>query len=95
MYRADNTDTVILNAYLAKTSLGQSTNMVVFGSERPPDVQDMPGYGQSAFWDGRTGTLSVLKNNNRYDISRKTGDPPSSTDQARVLDAANVIVPRL
>jgi hypothetical protein len=95
VYRTHGTDTVRLSAYLAKTSLGQSPNIVVFGSDRPAGVRDIPGYGQASFWDAHTGMLSVLKNNNRYDISRSSGNPPASASQDEVLRAATVIVPKL
>jgi hypothetical protein len=88
-YAAGNTNTARVEAYSAKTSLGQSANTIVFGSGKPADVQDVPGHGQTAYWDNAAKVLFVLKNNNRYDISLASGD------QNDVLRAASVIVPKL
>lgn len=86
-------DTIRLGVYSPKTSLGESTNTVMFGSEKPPGVQDVPGYGQAAYWDAHNGILSVLKNNTRYELSRNTDTSSAAMDD--ILQAADVIVPKL
>jgi phage-related protein len=79
---------VRLVSHIAKTDLGRSANAVVFGSNRPSATQVVQGYGQAAFWDNNTNTLSVLKNNNQYDIS-------VSGDLHDTEPAAAIIVPKL
>lgn len=86
---------VRLRAYHAKTPLGESNNTVAFGSGRPQGVEMIQGHGQAAYWNEQEHELSVLKNNDRYVISRSQGNPPFQTGKDEVLQAANVIVPKL
>lgn len=89
VYQNNADDTIHLSAFIAKSPVGESTNSVTFGSDKPAGVQDMPGYGQAAYWDVHTNVLSVLKNNNRYELSR------SSNMLDDVRQAADRIVPKL
>jgi hypothetical protein len=82
--------TIRLVAHLAKTPLGQSTNAIVFGSDRPSSAQNIPSYGQAAFWDDSIGVLHVLKNNNHYEIILAANVPLREVELA-----ANILVPKL
>lgn len=86
-YRSSES-TLRVTAFAAKSSVGRSTNAITFGSGRPSGVQNEPSYGQSAYWNASTGILSVLKDNNRYDISRTGG-------YDAVKKAADAVVPKL
>ena len=58
-----------LVAHFARTSLGQSKNDLIFGSERPATAVSISGVGQSAFWDPSSSQLNVLSSNNWYIIT--------------------------
>lgn len=92
-YVGNNSSSIKLTAYIAKTSVGESTNSLMFGSGKPGGVQDVPGYGQAAYWDQTTNTLLILKDNNRYDLARTIGSSPATLDD--VLHAADSIIPKL
>jgi hypothetical protein len=89
VYTNATPETIRLEAYIARTALGRSANAVEFGSGRPAEMQNMPEYGQAAFWNNSTGALHVLKNNNRYIISR------TKNNLSDTKTAANIIVPKL
>ena len=89
IYRNSDSVTVRLSAYIAKSSRGESANTVYFGSDKPAGAQDITGYGQAAYWDVHTNVMSVLKNNNRYELWHSS----NALDQAR--QAADNIVPKL
>jgi hypothetical protein len=70
------------------TSSGISSNQNEFGNLRPAGVQDVPGYGDAAYWDGEHGQLNILKNNDWYILSYGTTTPADRTlDQATQLAA--------
>lgn len=92
-YQGNNLSSIKLTAYTAKTSVGVSTNSLLFGSGKPGGVQDVPGYGQAAYWDQTANILFILKDNNRYDLNGTVGSSPAALDD--VLHAANSIVPKL
>ncbi|MBX4188587.1 hypothetical protein KW792_00625 [Candidatus Saccharibacteria bacterium] len=58
-----------LLARIPKTEKGTNSNQSEFGPLKPTTVQDVPGYGEQAFWDADHGQLNILKNNNWYILS--------------------------
>lgn len=78
-----------LVAHLARTSLGQSENDLVFGSERPAGVTPVTGVGQSAFWDPASGQENVLASSNWYIITWNKQNKTVPTQQ--VQQAAEVV----
>lgn len=60
----------------AKTNSGADSNTSVFkGANKPANVQEVGGYGESAFWNPEFGQLNVLKNNNWYILSVGPSNP--------------------
>lgn len=68
----------------AKTDTGAESNQQVFeGGARPPGVQTVEGYGESAFWNPEFGQLNILQNDN-WHVVQVGGSVPSD----RTLDDA-------
>jgi hypothetical protein len=72
-----------LTVKIPKTSNGINSNQGQFGKIKPSDVEDVSGYGDSAYWDVDHGQLDILKNNTWYILSNG-----STTPSARTLDEA-------
>lgn len=69
-----------------KTDRGRTSNVNALGPLRPSGVEDVSGYGDSAYWDGQHGQLNILKNNNWYVLSYGSAAPANrSLDQAKQL----------
>jgi hypothetical protein len=49
-----------------KTDKGAISNSNQFSVVKPADVQDVSGYGDTAYWDNAHAQLDILKNNNWY-----------------------------
>jgi hypothetical protein len=87
-------DTASLLARIPKSDKGVISNNNEFGPLRPVGVQDVPGYGDSAYWDAEHGQLNILKNNNWYVLSfGATASAGRSLDQAKQM--ADLIIDRL
>ena len=83
-----------LLARVPKTPRGETSNSNEFGPFRPSTVQDVPGYGDSAYWDAEHGQLNILKNNTWYILSYGTAAPAGrSLDQTRQL--ADLLINKL
>jgi hypothetical protein len=72
-----------LTVKIPKTSSGINSNRGQFGPIKPSDVEDVSGYGDSAYWDTDHGQLDILKDNTWYILSNG-----SSTPSDRTLDEA-------
>jgi hypothetical protein len=57
----------------ANTSVGASSNDVLFGSGRPSGVTSEKGYGDAAFWQPSEATLNILSKNNWFTVSGASG----------------------
>jgi hypothetical protein len=81
-YAADG-HTAQLTLRSAKGSLGASQNATVFGSEKPADITDVQGYGQSAYWNPSTGHFAILSHNDWYTIVTSQGTQASAEAAAK------------
>lgn len=82
----NNSKGVSVLARAAKTQTGVTSNKAVFGELKPMDVQDVPGIGDTAFYNPEYGQLNVLKGGNYYIVSNYTGTSTNSTiEQATEL----------
>jgi hypothetical protein len=72
-----------LTVKIPKTANGVKSNLGQFGPIKPDNVQDVSGYGDSAYWDAERGQFDILKGNTWYIL--RNG---SSTPSARTLDEA-------
>lgn len=79
----NSTETAMLLMRVPKTAGGIQSNTEQFGELRPTDVQDVSGYGDSAYWDAQHGQLDILKHHTWYIL---TNGP--ITASARTLDKA-------
>jgi hypothetical protein len=70
-----------LEVKLPKTASGVKSNRGQFGPIKPGGVQDVSGYGDSAYWDPEHGQLDILKGDTWYILSYG-----STTPSARSLD---------
>ena len=76
------------------TDKGTQTIQGEFGELKPTGVQDVAGYGDSAFWDPAHGEFNILKNNNWYVLSIGPPAPSGrSLDQAKSM--ADLLLPKL
>jgi hypothetical protein len=64
-----------LLARIPKTEKGINSNQSEFGPLKPTTVQDVPGYGEQAFWDAEHGQLNILKSNKWYVLSYGSTSP--------------------
>jgi hypothetical protein len=77
-----------------KTTKGATSNQEQFGQFKPIDVQDVSGYGDSAYWDAEHGQLDILKNSNWYILSYGPIVPASRTlEQTRQL--ADILINKM
>ncbi len=53
----------------AKTDAGQESNKIQFTQKRPPNTQDVSGYGEGAYWNLQLAQLNILKGNTWYILS--------------------------
>lgn len=53
----------------AKTDAGQASNKAQFTQKRPPNTQDVSGYGEGAYWNLQLAQLNILKGNTWYILS--------------------------
>jgi hypothetical protein len=68
------------------TSAGITSNQNAFDRFRPAGVQDVPGYGDAAYWDAQHGQLNIFKSNNWYILSSGPAAPADRTlDQAKQM----------
>jgi hypothetical protein len=74
----EDTQTVTVLARSAKSSAGAASNESLFGKDKPAGKQDVPGMGQSAFWDAQLSQLSVLQDHNLYIIGNMKGTGSNS-----------------
>jgi hypothetical protein len=75
-----------LTVKIPKTDDGIKSNQGQFGIVKPGNVQDVSGYGDSAYWDSEHGQLNILKSNTWYILSNGPTTPASRTlDEARQL----------
>jgi len=74
----EDTQTVTVLARSAKSSAGATSNDSLFGKDKPKGKQDVPGVGQSAFWDAQLSQLSVLQDHNLYIIGNMKGTGSNS-----------------
>ena len=75
-----------LEVKLPKTADGIKSNQGQFGVIKSGNVQDVSGYGDSAYWDPEHGQLDILKNNTWYILSYGSSAPASRTlDEAKQL----------
>jgi hypothetical protein len=84
--------TVRLTIHAALSTLGALENDVQFGSGKPANVETIPGYGQSAFWNSTSSQLSILKNDTVYIVSCSTGIPPILSNLSDVSLIAQAIL---
>jgi hypothetical protein len=76
------------------SSKGIVSHQNAFGTLRPAEVQDVPGYGDAAYWDAGHGQLNILKNNNWYILSNGSATPSDRTlDQAKQM--ADLLIAKL
>jgi hypothetical protein len=76
----------VLTVKIPKTQNGIKSNLGQFGPIKPAAVQDVSGYGDSAYWDPEHGQLDILKNNTWYILSYGSTTPASRTlDEAKQL----------
>lgn len=81
---------VTLLARSAKTKAGAESNISNFRDLKPPNVIDVPGFADAAFWSPEYGQMHVLAGDNWYIIS--TG---SSRASERKQADAQALVTRL
>jgi hypothetical protein len=78
----------------AKSPAGATSNQNQFGVLKPTTVQDVAGYGDSAYWDPQYGQLDILKNSTWYILSNGPITPSARTlDQAKQL--ADVLISKM
>jgi hypothetical protein len=69
-----------------RTETGIASNLKEFGPLKPTGVQDLPGYGDQAYWDAEHGQISILKKNVWYILSNGPNTPSNRTlDDAKLL----------
>ena len=71
----------------AKSQTGAESNKGQFGSAKPAGVENVSGYGDSAYWNPQFGQLNILKGGNWYILSNYVGTNPTkgTLDQAKQL----------
>jgi len=70
----------------AQNSTGASDNENAFKLQHGKKAQDVPGYGDQAFWDPGLGQFNILKHNNWYILTAGAVMPASRTlDEAKRL----------
>jgi hypothetical protein len=75
-----------LKIYHPKSTMGIASNKNQFGTLKPKEVENVYGYGQSAYWDSDNGQLNILKANNWYVLSNGVLSPSDRTlDEAKQL----------
>jgi len=75
-----------LTVKIPKSANGVKSNQGQFGPIKPGGVQDVSGYGDSAYWDPEHGQLDILKSNTWYIVSYGSTSPSArSLDEARQL----------
>lgn len=84
--------TINVVAHIAQTPVGSSDNDTVFGSAKPADTPNVSDYGQSAYWQGDTGTLNILLRNNWYAVSETAGGNTSLQNTEKL---ANIVLANL
>ena len=68
-----------LTVKIPKTENGIKSNQGQFGTIKPGNVEDVSGYGNSAYWDTEHGQMDILKNNTWYILSNGASSPASRT----------------
>jgi hypothetical protein len=77
-----------------KTPQGITSNHNEFGPLKPAQVEDVAGYGDSAYWDSPHGQLNILKNDVWYIISYGPTTPGDRTlDQAKQM--ADILINKM
>lgn len=77
-----------------KTKQGSTSNQNQFGPLKPGGVQDVAGYGDSAYWDPQYGQLNILKNDNWYILSYGS-IAPSDRTLAQTEQLANLLISKM
>lgn len=79
----------------AKTKTGAESNKDYFnGTTKPQGVQEVSGYGDTAFWNPQFGQLNILKGNNWYILQVGVSTPGNRTvDEAKTL--ADALIAKL
>jgi hypothetical protein len=73
---------------------GRISNQNQFSALKPANVQDMAGYGASAYWDSDHGQLNILKNNTWYILSYGPVTPDKrSLDETKKM--ADLLIEKL
>jgi hypothetical protein len=73
---------------------GAVSNQNQFGPLKPGDVQEVPGYGDNAYWDSARGQLNILKNNTWYILNYGPVTPADRTlDQTEQM--AKLIIDKM
>lgn len=81
-----STKTAILLVRAPKTPAGIQSNTAQFHDLRPSGMQDISGYGDSAYWDVEHGQLNILKHDTWYILTNGPITPSSRTlDMAKQL----------
>jgi hypothetical protein len=89
-----NRNSASLLVRVPTTDKGITSNNNEFGPLKPTTVQDVSGYGDSAYWDAEHGQLNILKNNNWYILSFGAAVPSSrSLEQTRQM--ADLLIDKL
>jgi hypothetical protein len=71
------------------TKAGVDSNHAAFEKDKPKDAQDLPEFGDKAFWDPTKHQINILKGDNEYTISAgKLGETNRSLDQSKVATKA-------
>jgi uncharacterized protein (UPF0333 family) len=65
-YTFNSQKTVSLLVRTATTEEGSAHDKVLFGPQRPVNSQDVPEYGDTAFWSADYGQLNILKGKTWY-----------------------------
>jgi hypothetical protein len=75
-----------LTVKIPKTAGGIKSNLGQFGPIKPDNVQDVSGYGDSAYWDAERGQFDVLKGNTWYILTNGSSSPSDRTlDDAKQM----------
>ena len=75
-----------LTVKIPKTANGIKSNQGQFGTIKPGNVEDISGYGDSAYWDTGHGQMDILKNNTWYILSNGSANPSTRTlDEAKQM----------
>ena len=78
-----------------KTDLGKAYNSYAFEGGKPVGVQDLSGYGQSAYWEPRFGTLNVLKNGKWIFLSSGTASSITERNLDDAKKLADIVISKL